>query len=103
MRKLIKMIESGDAEMHKLASTILNINRPFRLSFFALAITQSLITVLFIAFTIFCGYRGAGWYMIPLVMANLLQMLWSFGFIVTEADERTKYDKLAKWVSDAGN
>jgi len=100
LQRLIPMIRSEDSEMRELAIKILNTKSPVRLSMLTYFSLHLLLTTIAIAFTIFLAYRGAGWYMIPLVLGNLFQILFSFLAIMDTAEERKENDKISAWIME---
>lgn len=97
-RKIIKMIESGDREMVKLAAAILNIKERWRFSLQTIVIFNSLLVIASLSLVVFLGYLGAKWYLVPLILGWLLQVTLTFGMILSISDDRVKYDKMGKWI-----
>lgn len=96
--RLTMMIEGGDREMCHLAAKILNNKQKIRYSFVSILIFHLALTILTIATFIFAAYHHANWYLIPVLLGFIFQVLFSFIWLGLTAKQRRPHDQLAEYL-----
>ena len=98
MRKILSLIKSDDKEMRDIAVSILDCPERMRFNAFTIIWFNCVMTVIHLSIIVWLGYKGAGYFLIPLILGFIFQILLSIlhiGACMTNM-ERKQYDDTVK-------